>query len=169
LEIRYSHDGDAPAGTAGALRWATPMLGEVFWVMYGDSYMDIDYRPILDHFSASGALGLMTVIRNDNRWDFSNAIFQDGKLVRYDKRERSPEMNYIDYGVHLLRREAIARLEVGARADLADLYRDLVAEGRMIGFEVTQRFYEIGTPKSLDETRQYVQERQVQPSISNAA
>jgi NDP-sugar pyrophosphorylase family protein len=169
LEIRYSYDGDSPAGTGGAIRWATPMLGDAFWVMYGDSYMDIDYRAIFDHFAASDVLGLMTLIRNDNQWDTSNAIFRDGKLLRYDKQNRSPEMNYIDYGVHLLRREVITRLEVGARVDLADLYRDLVAEERMIGFEVSQRFYEIGTPKSLDETRRYLQERDVQSPIPNAA
>jgi N-acetyl-alpha-D-muramate 1-phosphate uridylyltransferase len=160
LIIRYSYDGDAPVGTGGALRWAAPMLGEVFWVMYGDSYMEIDYRAVLEYFAASEALGLMTVIRNNDRWDRSNVIFRDQKLLRYDKTDRSPEMNFIDYGVQLLTRRAITRIPIGAKADLADLYRQLVSERKMVGFEVKNRFYEIGTPQALEETRRYLQGEQ---------
>jgi NDP-sugar pyrophosphorylase family protein len=102
---------------------------------------------------------MMTVIRNDDHWDRSNVIFRDGRLARYDKRDRSPDMRHIDYGVQLLRRGAIERLLVNRPADVADLYRVLVSEGRMIGHEVHQRFYEIGTPQSLEETRRYLAAR----------
>jgi NDP-sugar pyrophosphorylase family protein len=101
----------------------------------------------------------MTVLRNDNRWDRSNVVWRDGRLVRYDKRARSPEMNYIDYGVALLRREALERIPPEQPYDLADLYGALVAEGRMIGHEVTRRFYEIGTPAGLQETHAYLMAR----------
>ena len=166
LIVRYSYDGDDPAGTGGALRWAAPMLGDLFWVMYGDSYMSIDYRAILNRFVADDALALMTVIRNNDRWDRSNVIFRDGKLLRYDKSKRSAEMNYIDYGVQLLRRDAITRIPVGAKADLADLYRQLVSERSMIGYEVSERFYEIGTPQALEETRLFLQSRTQRPNAA---
>jgi NDP-sugar pyrophosphorylase family protein len=153
LSVRYSYDGDSPAGTAGALRWALPMLGDAFWVMYGDSYMDIDYAAVFECFARSQAIGLMTVIRNENRWDRSNVMFENGGLVRYDKRNPTPDMNYIDYGAQLLRREALLHLAPGEQADLADVYGSLIAQGKMIGHEVHNRFHEIGTPKSLEETR----------------
>jgi NDP-sugar pyrophosphorylase family protein len=156
LELTYSHDGPQLLGTGGALRRAASLLGDVFWVMYGDSYMDIDYSAVLGHFQRCASLGLMTVLRNDNRWDRSNVVFRDGRLLRYDKRLVSPQMHHIDYGVALLRREALARLAPEQASDLADLYRTLVADGQMIGYEVTQRFYEIGTPAALEETRTYV-------------
>jgi NDP-sugar pyrophosphorylase family protein len=150
-------------GTGGAVRRAAPLLdhapGGAFWVMYGDSYMDIDYRAVLDHFTradARVAQGLMTVLRNGNRWDRSNAVFRDGRLIRYDKRDRTPDMDYVDYGVALLRREVLERIPADRPSDLADVYSALVAEGRMVGYEVTNRFYEIGTPASLDETRRYL-------------
>jgi NDP-sugar pyrophosphorylase family protein len=101
----------------------------------------------------------MTVIRNDNQWDRSNAVFRDGKLLRYDKREQTPDMSYVDYGVALLRRRAAERLPDNAASDLADLYRDMVAEGRMVGYEVTRRFYEIGSPQGLRETQEYLATR----------
>jgi NDP-sugar pyrophosphorylase family protein len=156
MDLRYSHDGDTLLGTGGALRRALSLLGEAFWVMYGDSYMDIDYPAILDFFARSDALGLMTVIRNENRWDRSNVLFDDGRLLRYNKKAPTRDMQHIDYGVALLLRPVIERVPASQPVDLADIYQDLVAEGRMVGCPVTQRFYEIGTPSGLEETRAYL-------------
>jgi NDP-sugar pyrophosphorylase family protein len=164
LRLRYSFDGEQLMGTGGALARAAPMLGEspgdALWVMYGDSYMDIDYRAVLDAFARHGdADGLMTVLRNRDRWDKSNVVFRDGRLLRYDKRNPTPEMDYIDYGVALLRRRALDHIPADRPSDLAELYSALVAEGRMIGYEVTNRFYEIGTPASLEEARRYLEKK----------
>jgi NDP-sugar pyrophosphorylase family protein len=156
MELRYSFDGPTLLGTGGALRRALPLLGEAFWVLYGDSYLDVDYPAVLAHFAASGKLGLMTALRNDDRWDRSNLVFRDGRPVCYSKRAVTPEMHHIDYGISLLRREAILRLPVGGPSDLADLFTELVAEGRMAGFEVTRRFYEVGSPRGLEETQAYL-------------
>jgi NDP-sugar pyrophosphorylase family protein len=163
MRLDYSFDGETLMGTGGAILRARPLLGDAFWVMYGDSYMDIDYRAVLASFDRSGALGLMTVLRNGDKWDSSNVVFKDGQLIRYDKRNRTPEMEYIDYGVGLLRAAVLDRIPADRPFDLAELYTQLVAERRMIGYEVTQRFYEIGTPASLEEARQYLQSRHVSP------
>ena len=157
MELRYSYDGAKLMGTGGALRRAAHLLDDVFWVMYGDSYMDIDYRAVLDDFASRKVLGMMTVLRNNNRWDRSNVVFRDGQLVRYDKKEQTPEMEYIDYGVALLRKEALERIPPDRPYDLAELYAGLVADRQMAGYEVTNRFYEIGTPESLEETRRYLE------------
>ena len=166
MELTYAFDGPNLLGTGGAIRRALPLLGETFWVMYGDSYMDIDYRAVLAFFAQSGADGLMTVLCNDNQWDRSNVVFRDGNLLRYDKRQQTPDMNYVDYGVALLRRVAGERLPDNEVSDLADLYRDMVAEGRMVGYEVTQRFYEIGSPLGLRETQEYLATRKGGPTSS---
>ena len=156
MELNYSFDGEKLMGTGGALKRAAHMLDDVFWVMYGDSYMDIDYRAVLDFFDRSGAQGLMTVLGNKGRWDKSNVVFQDGKLVKYDKRNVTPEMDYIDYGVGILRRDTLREMPDDRPVDLAELYTRMVAEGRMVGFEVFNRFYEIGTPAALAEARAYL-------------
>ena len=158
LEVVYSHDGTQLLGTGGASRRALPLLGEVFWVLYGDAYLDIDYQAVLETFQASGADGLMTVLRNGNRWDRSNVVFRDGRLLSYDKRNPSPEMDYIDYGASLLRGAVVAPLAEGAIFDLADAFADLVRRGQMIGYEVTRRFYEIGSPAGLAETDRYLRQ-----------
>ena len=124
--------------------------------MYGDSYMDIDYRRCCRILPINRPLGLMTVLRNEDRWDRSNVIFRNGRLMRYDKHNRTTDMRHIDFGVQILRRQAAQRLVVNRPSDLADLYRVLVSEGKMVGYEVANRFYEIGTPDSLEETREFL-------------
>jgi hypothetical protein len=131
----------------GTARSSAPLLGPAFWVLYA---------AVLRHFLAGGFDGLMTVLRNENRWDRSNAAFRGGRLLCYNKRCPQPEMTHVDYGASLLRASALARLPAGRPCDLADLYAELVAEGRMAGYEVTQRFYEIGSPHALRETHEYL-------------
>jgi NDP-sugar pyrophosphorylase family protein len=159
LELCYSYDGDKLLGTGGAVRRALPLLGDVFWVLYGDSYMDIDYRAVLAHFAAHGGLGLMTALHNAGRWDRSNVVFREGRLLCYSKRAPTPEMEHIDYGASLLRHEVALRLAEDRPSDIADLFSDLVAEGSMAGYEVTQRFYEIGSHVGLAQTQEHLQAR----------
>jgi NDP-sugar pyrophosphorylase family protein len=157
LEVAYAHDGPRLLGTGGALRRALPLLGDACFVLYGDSYLDAPLAPMLEALEAGSAWGVMTVLRNDGRWDRSNALVTDGRLVRYDKHAPGPEMAHIDYGLTLLRREALARIPAEAAYDLGDLYHELVNEERMIGYEVTRRFYEIGSPQGLAETRAFLE------------
>jgi NDP-sugar pyrophosphorylase family protein len=165
VQLRYCFDGPRLLGTGGALRAALPKLEDEFLVLYGDTFLDIDYQAVISAFRTSRMPALMTVLHNQGRWDTSNVEFRDGKLIRYSKRDRTPAMQYIDYGLAALRKEAIAELPESQRADLADLYSRLVAEGRMAGFEVFERFYEIGTPEALAETERYLAKR---PSRSGA-
>jgi NDP-sugar pyrophosphorylase family protein len=155
VQLTYRHDGPRLLGTGGALRNAIDLLESEFLLMYGDTYLDIDYQGVIAAFHASGKPALMTVLRNQGRWDASNIIFRDGKLLRYDKHRRVPEMEHIDYGLAVLRREIVEELPGGA-SDLAAHYARLVREGRMAGFEVSRRFYEIGTPQGLADTERYL-------------
>jgi NDP-sugar pyrophosphorylase family protein len=149
LKVEYAYDGAALLGTAGAIRAAVPRLGSSFFVMYGDSYLACDYRAIAQEFARSDKLGLMTIFRNNGRWDTSNVEFENGRLLAYSKKNRTPRMRYIDYGLGVFRDEAFS----GTRAsDLADLYAELLAAGQLTAFEVDQRFYEIGSPAGLEET-----------------
>ena len=161
-QLSYRADGPLLLGTGGALRAALPQLEPVFLVLYGDTFLDIDYQQVISAFRASGKPALMTVFRNAGQFDASNVVFRDGKLLVYDKRQRTPEMDYIDYGLAALRREVVAELPPETAVDLAALYTRLVAEGRMDGLEVHQRFYEIGTPAALAEAERHLAERQRQ-------
>jgi NDP-sugar pyrophosphorylase family protein len=159
VRLRYVSDGGALLGTGGALAHALPLLGPSFMVLYGDSYLDCDYAAVADAYRASGRLGLMTVFRNAGQWDTSNVHFDQGQIWRYDKRQRSPDMQHIDYGLGVLGAEALRRYPPNQPLDLTTVYQDLLSAGQLAAFEVEQRFYEIGSPAGLAETRAYLQQR----------
>jgi len=150
LDVRYVHDPPGLAGTAGALRGALPLLGERFLVLYGDTYLRIDYAGV--DRAAAGERGLMTVLRNEGRWDVSNTVFAGGRVVRHDKAAPTPDMHWIDYGLGALRADALDL----PGDDLADVYGALAERGELAGYEATDRFYEIGTPDSLAETSAFL-------------
>ncbi len=162
--VRYSFDGEQLLGTGGALLRALPLLGESFVVLYGDSYLREPFLPVWRRFLASGKASLMTVFRNENRWDESNVEFADGpdggEILRYDKTSASSQpaapMRHIDYGLGCIRSEALAGWAADHSTtvgfDLASFYRAMLAQGQLAAFEVKERFYEIGSPAGLAET-----------------
>lgn len=156
LSIEYSRDGGSPLGTAGALRVALPLLGETFLVLYGDSYLACDYAAVEAAFLSSRAPGLLVVYRNEGRYDRSNVVFAEGRVIRYGKDDPTPEMTYIDYGLAGLTARALERVPVGGRSDLADVYRSMAEAGELAGMEVGDRFYEIGSPAGLEATRRHL-------------
>lgn len=155
LRIRYSYDAPGLDGTLGALRRAAPLLPERFLVMYGDTYLRLDYRDAAARWRASGLAGMMTVFRNDDRWDRSNVLYADGRVVAYDKRTPRPGMRWIDYGLGGFDTAALGRAGGGER-DLSALQQRLADCGELFGYEVHERFYEIGTPQSLAETEAFL-------------
>jgi NDP-sugar pyrophosphorylase family protein len=157
LKINYSFDGERLLGTGGALRKAAPLLGDIFWVTYGDAYLDTDYAAILDYFNAHNRLGLMTVFKNENRWDKSNILYSGGLILNYNKKSPIPDMKHIDYGLAIMRIEALAEFPPGEAFDLADLYVSLMNRGELLGCEVRQRFYEMGSREGLQETRKHLE------------
>ena len=151
VELSYSLDGPKLLGTGGAVKKALPLLGDKFMILYGDSYLPIDYAAPARAFAGSGKPGLMTVFRNENRWEPSNVWFEEGEIKRYDKRQLTPEMKHIDYGLGLLRSEALRNWPNEQPFDLADVYQDLIGPRQLAGYEVERRFYEIGSPEGLAE------------------
>jgi NDP-sugar pyrophosphorylase family protein len=154
-------DGPKLLGTGGALKRALPLLGKEFFVLYGDSYLPIEYRPIAEFFRRSGRLGCMTVYRNEGRYDTSNVVFRDGSVVVYDKKNRLPEMRHIDYGLSLFQAAAFNAYPAGEPFDLAEVMGRLVREKQLAGYEVRERFYEIGSPAGLAELETLLQSKSI--------
>ncbi len=150
IPIAYRYDGPELEGTLGAIRGARDLLGERFLVLYGDTYLRIAYDDVAERWARSGLSALMTVLRNDGRWDVSNAELAGDRVVAYDKAAPTPEMAWIDYGLGGLTATVLDSAGPDER-ELATLYRDLALRGELFGYEATERFYEIGTPAALAE------------------
>ena len=155
--LRYSDEGNRRLGTAGALKWAEPLLGEAFFVVFGDSYLLFDYRAIMEHFLARDALALMVVHRNENRWDRSDVAVEGDRVTAYAATP-APGMTYINAGLSVLRRAGLAALAPGQPASLQDFYGRLIPERQLLAYETRQRFYEVGSPAGLEEFRRLAAE-----------
>jgi len=151
VQIDYSFDGEKLLGTGGALIRAQPMLGDAFYVLYGDSYLPVDYRAAGDFFLKSNRLGLMTVYENHGHYDTSNVWFEAGEIKIYDKKRKVPQMHHIDYGLGIFRAAAFDGFPRDAVVDLADVQESLVGKKQLVGYEIKDRFYEIGSPTGLAE------------------
>ena len=153
--VRVAYSREAPdrlLGTGGALVHALPHLAGSFLVMYGDSYLTVDYRAVVRAFEASGGPALMTVYRNEGRWDASNTRVEGGRVTFYSKQAKPGEAAWIDYGLTAFRRDVIEeRSGAPMPLDMARILGDLVAAGRVAAFETPDRFYEIGSPAGLAE------------------
>lgn len=156
MNVGYSFDGEPLLGTAGAIRKALPLLDSAFFVLYGDSYLTCDYGAIAGAFNTSKARGLMTIYRNEGRFDTSNVEANDGLILRYDKRSRTPGMHHIDYGLGVFARSVFSELPANEIRDLAEVYQNLCADGELAGYEVKERFYEIGSTQGIQDLERYL-------------
>lgn len=159
VQLDYSFDGEKLLGTGGALKRALPKLGEEFFVLYGDSYLPLDFAPVAEFFQRSGKSGLMTVYRNEGKYDTSNVVFADGEIKIYDKKIKLPEMRHIDYGLSLFKASVFEKFPADEKFDLADVMQKLVREKQLAGYEVAERFYEMGSAAGLAELETLLQSK----------
>lgn len=155
LRIAYSFDDPGLSGTLGAIMRARGLLGERFLVLYGDTYLRIDYAAAAEGWRLSGLPAMMAVLLNRGRWDASNVLYAHERVIAYDKHAPTPEMLWIDYGLGGLDQRALD-LATPDTADVAELYSQLAQKGMLYGFEASERFYEIGSPEALAETRVFM-------------
>ena len=160
LTIQYSFDGVQPLGTAGAIRNALPLLGEAFFVLNGDSYLPCPLARMQAAYFEQQRPALMAVLRNESRWGESNVLMKDGELVEYNKGAPLAAMRHIDFGICVLARALFAAPLAAGPTDLADLCHELSLRGELGGFEVSSRFYEIGSLQGIRDTEDFLSQLQ---------
>ena len=156
LKILYSSDGNKLLGTGGAIKKALPLLGNQFFILYGDTYLPIKFDSIEQSYLSNNFSYLMTVLKNDGMWDQSNAFFVNDKLIEYNKQNPTSKMRYIDYGLSIVSKNIFDKYSEDTFFDLSDIFQYLSKQKQLVGLEVFKRFYEIGTPNSLKETEGYL-------------
>ena len=161
LCVKYSYETKNLLGTGGAVKNALHLLDEEFFVLYGDSWLEIEYSSVYNSFYRSSCSALMTVFRNEGRWDSSN-VEMDGKRIKlYSKSKRNHRMTHIDYGLGILKQEVFEQHLQGAKFDLAEIYEALSVSGTLASFEAKKRFYEIGSYEGLKEMNQLIKQKNI--------
>jgi NDP-sugar pyrophosphorylase family protein len=159
VRIRYSFDGSILLGTGGAIKRASALLPDAFFVLYGDSYLPIDFQAVAAAFIEAGQPALMTIFANADAWDTSNVWFEQDRIRLYSKREKLPEMRFIDYGLMVCTSQIFEDSPSDVPFNLADTLETLSRRGQLAGHEVDQRFYEIGSPSGLAELDRLLSKR----------
>lgn len=156
VRIQYSLDGETQLGTGGAIQKALSMLGPAFGVLYGDSYLPMNYQQAEQLFLGSQSHALMSVYKNQNQFDKSNVEFVDGKLLNYEKAANNTRMQHIDYGITFFKEAAFQSWADQSSFDLSKVCNQLAKHKQLDGFEVFERFYEIGSIQGIQEISQYL-------------
>jgi len=159
VAVEYSDDGTSPLGTGGALGKALPLLGPEFFVLYGDSFLPVSFSTVEQAYYDSDRPGLMTVYRNEGEWEASNVVFNNGQVLEYNKTKPRHDMAYIDYGLGVLSKSVVEHYCQEKVFDLANVYEALANARQLAGFEVVERFYEIGSPDGLAQTEEYLRSK----------
>ena len=156
IRIRYSRDGAIQLGTGGALQKAIPLLGEAFGVIYGDSYLPINYLTVEGEFLNATYPALMTVYQNKNQFDSSNVEFVAGSIKNYQKGNNDKKMQHIDYGLTYFRSDTFLPWSSESTFDLSEVCHELSVDGHLGGFEVLERFHEIGSIYGIQKFSEYL-------------
>ena len=156
VRIGYSHDGKELLGPIGGLKTAEPLLQDEFFVTYGDAYLRMDYAGLMAALRRSRKLAAMAVYRNEGRFGKSDVIARGGLVAAYDKKRTLPGMSWVNFGVSAMKKEALAGVEAGKPCDEEAFYGRLVKRRQLAAYETYERFYEIGSERSLAEFREFI-------------
>lgn len=155
LTVDWISEGDIRRGTGGAvdLACARGEVGEDFLLMYGDSFLPVDFSAVWESARRLRAPALMTVFHNRGELDRSNLHFQPPLVTLYSKDpevQHHEKFQYVDFGLSYWRTEIWRKNSLNQAAwDLSTLMAKQAASGLMFGLEVHTRFYEIGSPTGL--------------------
>lgn len=155
IELTYSYDTEEYNGTLGAIRGALRLLPERFLVLYGDTYLPINFLEAQRAWLRSGLAAMMTVLHNESRWGTSNVTVAGDRVLAYDKAQPTSDMDWIDYGLGGLRAESVGNM-VPQSTDLSDLYSELARGGQLYAHRVDARFFDIGSPEALVDTERFL-------------
>ena len=161
VHVRYSRE-QQPLGTGGALREARDLLAESFLVIYGDSYLPIEYASVGRLLTSTAASGVMAVYRDlcsETNVRCNVALDTDSTVLRYDKRAADGDvaLQYVEAGVLALRRSVLDLIPPAGAVSLEEqVFPILIERRRLLGFATQQRFYDMGTPARLRAIEEYL-------------
>ena len=152
VNIKYSHDSDKLLGPIGAVKKAEGLLDDVFFIMYGDTYLSVDYQKVYTFFSQNDKQGLMVVYKNNNKFDKSNISIENNMVTGYGENDAI----YIDYGTSLLRKESLDIVPRNHMYSTGEFFSNLIKKNELLALETKERFYHIGNPEALEEFRNFI-------------
>jgi len=155
VNIKYSYDGDKLLGPIGAIKNAEKMLKDEFFIMYGDSYISVDFQKVFSYYKENKKLALMVVFQNKDKYDKSNLKVNNNLVISHGEKDA----DYIDYGTSILNKKTLDFLEEDKFYSTGDFFKILIRKQELLAYEAKRRFYHIGNPEALEEIREHIKEK----------
>ncbi len=156
VDIKYSYDGDKKLGPMGAIKNAEELLKKEFFIMYGDSYVFVDFSKVYGFYKKNSKLVCMVVYKNENKYDKSNLIVENKRVVGHKDLDKKGEIKYIDYGTSLLNKKSLDFITENSFCSTEEFFKKMILKNELSAYEVKKRFYHIGNPKALEEFRIFI-------------
>ncbi len=160
--IIYSYEKEKLLGTGGALKLAEKNLKENFFLIWGDSYVNLNYKEMHDfHLKNSDNFDVtIAIFYNIRNYDKSNIVYKSGKIKKYEKNS-TDKMKYIDAGVMVINKKLLLRIPPGKVFQIENLFTKLAKEEKIKPFLIKKRYYEVGSLKGLNQFTKFVKRNQI--------
>ena len=153
LNVDFSHDGKKNIGTGGALKKAKSKLFKNFFLIYGDTFPQINILKLKEAHLKKTSKFTMCIYRNNDKYDKSNIILKNKKISKYSKSLTNAK--YIDYGVSMLNKSIILSSKKSS-FDLKNIINQLLTKNLLNYFIVKKRFYEIGSFEGIKQFKSFI-------------
>jgi len=156
VKIKYSYDGEKQLGPIGAVKNAESLLDDDFFIMYGDSYLSVDFQKAYSDFKKTNKSALMVVYKNQDKYDKSNLIVDNNMVIGYGAEDKTKEMIFIDYGTSVLSKKTLESVPENTMYSTGEFFSELIKKNQLCAYEAKKRFYHIGNLEALEELEKYI-------------
>ena len=160
LNVQYSRE-RVPLGTGGGLRYAAPLLEERFLLLYGDSYLPMDYQDLCQERDSKGvkcAIAVYDNSRADSGVHNNIQLDRQGYVIQYRKQYvDDARFSHVDAGVLACRRSIVEFIPPDESVSLEEsIFPLLIAQRQLFAYKTAQRFFDIGTSERLNTFKEFL-------------
>jgi D-glycero-alpha-D-manno-heptose 1-phosphate guanylyltransferase len=148
MAIEYSRE-PHPLGTAGALKFAQPMLQEAsdFLVMNGDSFMEINFSELIQFHRLSGGIATMAAVRMKNESRYGTVVADAaGRVTGFAEKTGGGQAALVNAGIYVFNGAIFGHIPDGTASLEKDVFPQILNCG-VYALEHQGVFIDIGTPE----------------------
>jgi D-glycero-alpha-D-manno-heptose 1-phosphate guanylyltransferase len=164
IAIEYSKE-EQPLGTAGAVKRAEHYLRDApdFFVMNGDSFLEIDFRNLMDFHRSRDAMATLAVLRVEDTSRYGTVhVDAVGRVKGFAEKTGSDLPGLVNGGVYVFKHAVLKYIPEHPGSLERDVFPALLDHG-VYAEEQRGMFIDIGTPAD------YARALQLCDSLSEAA
>lgn len=155
MNYKIVEDGDKYLGTGGAIKKILKYMNKNFFILYGDSYPNFNINNLKKYNKCN-----MAIFNNKNKFDKSNISLNKLGTIKYYEKIKQKKLNYIDYGITYTNKDIFKVLKL-KKFNLPKMFDKISSMGKLHGYIVKKRFYEIGSYKGIKDFKKFINKNEI--------